>query len=114
MLACVARGCIGYYFAILVVPHGASRFCALSPATDAGHQIECFPIRKCVVCCVDDDQASATLDVIIEFSPQIFRPVGGVEIQDDCFVLAELGLEAAEVAVVRGAVATVTWNIPAS
>src|SRR5262249_39988288 len=95
----VAGRRIGNQLAVFVIPHGAGFFGALSPATDASHQIKFVPVREGVIGGVNDDHTSTVLNVVFELSAKVTWPVGSIVIPDDCLVFAELRLEVAEVAV---------------
>src|SRR5437016_4154618 len=101
VLPSIARSWVGNYLAIFVIPHRAGGFCALSPTTDAGHQVEFAPVGEGIVGGVNDDQASTVLYIFIELGLKVRRPVGSVEVPDDRFVFAELGLVVAEIAVIQ-------------
>src|ERR1019366_1887559 len=99
----VAGRRVGDQLSILVVPERARLFVASPPAADADHLVERLPAGEGVVGGVDDDQAAALPDVLLEGSFDLLRPavVRRIVIQYDGRVLLEIGLEAADAAIRR-------------
>src|SRR5215472_6571805 len=100
MTASGARRAVGNELVVLVVPKRSGFFRSSPPTTDSDHVVECGPTGKGVIGGMDTDKTSATLHVFFECSFEVGGPaiIRSVIVEDDCLVLAEVRLKAAEVA----------------
>ena len=66
---------------------------------DSSHPIEGWPIGKRIVGRMNDDKAAAIFNVVLELQAGSGWPLIGVVVEYDHLIFAELGSEAAEVAI---------------